>query len=385
MAELKAGWRRWRFDQMATSITERVDDPKRAGVEYYVGLEHLDSDSLKIRRWGSPADVSATKLLFEPGDIIFGRRRAYQRKLGVAEFRGIASAHSLVLRAKPEVVLPEFLPFFMQSDIFMERAQEISVGSLSPTINWRTLAKQEFALPPLEEQRRMVRVLQKLDKVVWAATNAIQQADQTRLAATEDFLRRQQDPVALDEILLDTTYGSSTRATRDRNKAVPILRVPNVWRGKINLDDLKFVELDEKETQRYTAHEGDILLVRTNGNPDYVGRCVVVRDLPETHVFASYLIRLSVDETKADPTYVAALLNSPSCSRSLRGSVRSSAGNYNINTKGIRRQRIPLPDLQTQRALVDRLDEISRTEFLLTIRAKQHEQLKRALFKVALS
>ena len=86
---------------------------------------------------------------FAAGDIIFGRRRVYQRKLGVAHFDGICSAHAMVLRAKPDVVLPEFLPFFMQSDLFMERAKEISVGSLSPTINWKTLAKEEYALPPL--------------------------------------------------------------------------------------------------------------------------------------------------------------------------------------------------------------------------------------------
>ena len=166
MSELKPGWKRWRFDQMAISVKDRVKDPSQADVEYYIGLEHLDSDSLKIRRWGSPEDVSATKLLFKPGDIIFGRRRAYQRKLGVAEFNGIASAHALVLRAKSSVVLPEFLPFFMQSDLFMDLAQRISVGSLSPTINWKTLAKQEFALPPLEEQQRMVCVLRKIENVV---------------------------------------------------------------------------------------------------------------------------------------------------------------------------------------------------------------------------
>ncbi len=89
--------------------------------------------------------------MFEKGDIIFGRRRAYQRKLGVAEFDGICSAHAMVLRSKPEVVLPEFLPFVMQSDLFMNRAVEISVGSLSPTINWKTMAIQEFVLPPLPE------------------------------------------------------------------------------------------------------------------------------------------------------------------------------------------------------------------------------------------
>lgn len=163
--KLKPGWKVWRFDQMATNVNVRIDNPSESGMEHYIGLEHLDTDSLKIRRWGTPDDVEATKLMFKKGDIIFGRRRAYQRKLGIAEFDGICSAHAMVLRSKPDVVLPEFLPFFMQSDLFMNRAVEISVGSLSPTINWKTMAAQVFALPPMEEQRRVVELLQSLNDV----------------------------------------------------------------------------------------------------------------------------------------------------------------------------------------------------------------------------
>src|SRR5438094_3169719 len=69
-------WTRFRFGDMAVSVTERVDDPSTAGVDRYVGLDHLDSGSLRIARWGAPSDVEATKLRFAPGDIIFGRRRA---------------------------------------------------------------------------------------------------------------------------------------------------------------------------------------------------------------------------------------------------------------------------------------------------------------------
>jgi restriction endonuclease S subunit len=110
--------------------------------------------------------VIGQKLRFWKGDIIYGRRRAYQRKLAVADFEGICSAHAMVLRAKPDVCLPEFLPFFMQSEIFHQRALDISVGSLSPTINWTTLATQEFSLPPLAEQRRIAELL-------WAADNVV--------------------------------------------------------------------------------------------------------------------------------------------------------------------------------------------------------------------
>jgi hypothetical protein len=159
----------FRFDQMATLINDRVNEPAESGVERYVGLEHLDGDSLRVRRWGEITEVESTKLRFQPGDIIFGKRRVYQRKLAVADFEGICSAHAMVLRAKANVVLPEFLPFFMQSDRFMERALQISVGSLSPTINWTTLAVEEFALPPIEEQRRIAVVLRAAE----CATNAL--------------------------------------------------------------------------------------------------------------------------------------------------------------------------------------------------------------------
>ncbi|OWY01767.1 hypothetical protein B6V75_14445 [Thioclava sp. F1Mire-8] len=148
----------YRFDQLADQINKRVM-PDEADVDRYVGLEHLDPDSLRIRRWGDTSEVESTKLLFKPGDIIFGKRRVYQRKVAVADFEGICSAHAMVLRAKPETVLPEFLPFFMQSDLFMERALSISVGSLSPTINWKALAKEEFLLPPVQEQARLVELL----------------------------------------------------------------------------------------------------------------------------------------------------------------------------------------------------------------------------------
>ena len=166
MAESKPGWQRVKFGKLAECINDRVENPARAGVERYVGLEHLDPESLTIRRWGSPEEVESTKLRFKPGDIIFGKRRAYQRKLAVANFDGICSAHAMVLRAKPEVVLPEFLPFFMQSDLFMKRAVEISVGSLSPTINWKTMAVQYFALPPVEQQVQLLQVIQQVVLVV---------------------------------------------------------------------------------------------------------------------------------------------------------------------------------------------------------------------------
>ena len=81
--------------------------------------------------------------------------------LALLMWDGVCSAHALVLRARPEVCLPRFLPYFLQSNKFHQRALEISVGSLSPTINWRTLVKCEFtaALAWKHQHERVVEVL----------------------------------------------------------------------------------------------------------------------------------------------------------------------------------------------------------------------------------
>lgn len=155
-----ANWKTYRFDRMAVEIKDRVKVPRESRFDRYVGLTHLDAGSLKIWRWGSTRDVEKQKMLFKSGDIIFGRRNAYLRRVSVADFDGVCSAHAMVLRARPEVALPEFLPFFMQTETFWQTALRNSAGSLSPTINWSNIAKEEFALPPLDEQRRIAEVLQ---------------------------------------------------------------------------------------------------------------------------------------------------------------------------------------------------------------------------------
>ncbi len=158
----KSNWKQYRFDEIAKSVSERVD-PNNTDLEIYIGLEHLDSGSVHIKRFGKPEDVSGQKLKFYKGDVIFGRRRAYQRKAGIATFDGFCSAHALVLRANPEVIDPDLFPFFLHSDSFMNRAIDISVGSLSPTINWGALKEERFLLPPLDQQHLFSKLFWALD------------------------------------------------------------------------------------------------------------------------------------------------------------------------------------------------------------------------------
>ena len=150
----KDNWKKYRFDEIAQNISERVE-PVNTDLDVYVGLEHLDSESIHIVRHGHPSDVKGTKLKVYKGDVIFGKRRAYQRKAAVADFDGICSAHSMVVRANKDVISPELLPFFLHSDAFMHRAIDISEGSLSPTIKWNVLARQKYLIPPIDQQNSL--------------------------------------------------------------------------------------------------------------------------------------------------------------------------------------------------------------------------------------
>lgn len=186
----KTHWKKYRFDEMVQNIAERVE-PSQTDLDVYVGLEHIDPDCLHLSRHGHPSDVEGTKLRFYKGDIIFGRRRAYQRKTALATTDGICSAHAMVVRAKEDVVDPMFLPFLFHSKSFIDMAITISVGGLSPTINWKDIAKQEFLLPPKAEQKRLAELLWAADEVVEKEKRELQGLEKLYYSTISDVFRNQ--------------------------------------------------------------------------------------------------------------------------------------------------------------------------------------------------
>lgn len=172
----------YRFDEIAINSTKKKK-PTEEDKTHYIGLEHIDPGSLKIVRWGSDVAPIGDKLIMQKGDVLFGKRRAYQRKVGIAPFDGIFSAHGMVLRPNTKIIDAHYFPFFISSDRFMETAVRISVGGLSPTINWKDLAKQEFDLPSLEVQKVLA------DKL-WAAYR-LKEGYKKLLAATDEMVKSQ--------------------------------------------------------------------------------------------------------------------------------------------------------------------------------------------------
>jgi type I restriction enzyme M protein len=162
----RAGWQRVTFGEVVQNVNETEREPQAVGIERFIGLEHLEPGSLHIREWGNVADGTTFNRRCRPGQVLFGKRRAYQRKVAVAEFDAVVSGDIYVLAPKDGRLLPELLPFICLSERFFQHAVGTSAGSLSPRTNWSSLAQFAFDLPPLDQQRRLACIFTAIDEVI---------------------------------------------------------------------------------------------------------------------------------------------------------------------------------------------------------------------------
>ncbi|MFC5077319.1 Type I restriction modification DNA specificity domain protein [Vibrio thalassae] len=242
------GWQVVKFGDIAKHISKRVE-PSETDLEVYVGLEHLDPDSLKIKRHGVPSDVAGQKLLVKKGQIIFGKRRAYQRKIAVADWDCICSAHAMVLEANTNNVIPDFLPFFMQSDVFMDRAVAVSEGSLSPTIKWKVLANQDFLFPGKLKQKQLLDSLKSLERNK-------QKIDEARFSLSR--LKKALQNESFDGYEMTSIESVATVKTG----ATPRRGVTEYWNGTINW--MASGEIHQKFLRQTAEHITEEGLARSN-------------------------------------------------------------------------------------------------------------------------
>lgn len=171
---------KYRFDQVARECRTTFKGDKNGML--IVGLEHLVPNEMLVRDFEVDTENTFTKS-FKQGQILFGRRRAYQQKAGVAQFDGICSGDITVIEAIPGKIEPNLLPFIVQNEQFFEHAIQGSAGSLSPRVKWEHLASYEIELPTMEKQRVLA------DKL-WTAYR-LKESYKKLLAATDEMVKSQ--------------------------------------------------------------------------------------------------------------------------------------------------------------------------------------------------
>lgn len=253
-------------------------------------------------------------------------------------------------------------------------------GTNYPAVNERDVRRLLVPVPPYEEQAAIARILNAVDTALERTRAAVERARVLERSVLEDAFENLDAPhYQLRDYTTDVRYGTS-KASSDRGWGNPVLRIPNVIGDRLSLDDLAFVELGASDVERLSLEGGDLLLVRTNGNPHYVGRSVVFRPPDErTWVYASYLIRLRLRRGLL-PDYLNVYLGLERGRRELLRRVTTSAGNHNINSNSIRLLRLPVPASQELQARVVELALASRrhTE-ALRAKLKSLEILKKSL------
>jgi type I restriction enzyme S subunit len=377
---LKAGWRRVKFGDVVRLSKGRSKDPLADGIERYVGLEHLEPGDLRIRSWGNVADGVTFTSLFQPGQVLFGKRRAYQRKVAVADFSGVCSGDIYVLETKaPQVLLPELLPFICQTDAFFEHAVGTSAGSLSPRTNWTSLADFEFALPSMEEQQRTIRLLSSIEDQVETVLQALTASTKLRKSIARDAFSKSDYPKIKMGSVADIRNGSTPRRVNNEYWKGEIPWLPT---GKVN--DRVIRAADEFITEKalsecpLTLIPAGATLVAMIGEGQTRGRAaMLVIDSCINHNFGAVIPGASLD-----PWYLFYLLESSY--EALRH--WSQGTNQHALSCGLLKSfPIPVPPLEVQQGLVIQLKEIEATERQLESRLNAAYEMRRAAHLTALS
>ena len=164
----KSKWILTKFGDVAIQQKQSVDR-ENTELTLYVKGEHMGSEDLHLREWGELTDEylgPAFIRKFEKGDILYGSRRTYLRKVVISPFSGITSNTTFVAKANEEKIDKRLLPFVMMSEGFTENSIRNSKGSVNPYINWKDIANYEFLLPPKEEQAKLAELLWAMDEVI---------------------------------------------------------------------------------------------------------------------------------------------------------------------------------------------------------------------------
>lgn len=352
----------FKFEDIAFNSTEKkkpVDQDKYT----YLGLEHLDRDSIYVTRFGAEAAPKGDKLIMKKGDVLFGKRRAYQKKVAIAPFDGIFSAHGMVLRPKEEVIDKDFFPMFIKSDYFLDAAIQISVGSLSPTINWRDLKELEFELPSLEEQR-------KLAKVLWAIYDMKDKYKKLILATDElvkshfiemfSSCKREKLGYYILQVR-GVSYKPKDLCEGLKEGFITLLRANNISNNALTFEDVQFVS-EGRVSDDQIIQEGDILICASSGSLEHVGKAALC--MPDMEYTFGAFCKIIRPIGGLHPEYIAGYMRTDEYRDTISNLAQGSNIN-NLRNEHINDLMIPIPSEEQQYEFIDFQRQGDKSKFAL--------------------
>ena len=362
----RSKWKRVRFGDVVTQMKEQVN-PEADGIERYVAGEHMETENVHIRKWGTVGDGYLGPAFirgFRKGQVLYGSRRTYLKKVAMAEWDGVTANTTFVLEAVEGKLLQELLPWLMLSERFTKHSVQESKGSTNPYINFPDIAKFEFDLPPLDQQRRIAEILWAVDVAIAAAGEAKTNGEVLKLRILDEAFNTLVSEIDSDETgkddgavelcvvsdLLDDgkslTYGILQPGADDPD-GVPMLRAVDIEDGRLSGTAILRVSKDIESQYERTRLRGREVLMSVMGT---IGRTILVRDewIGWNVNRALAVIRLG---PRVLPEFFYYWLRSPRMQATM---AKESIGTaqLRINLSHFRQYTLPIPSLTRQAAIV---------------------------------
>ena len=371
----KTGWKKYRFDEVCRQVNEATKDPAAEGLDHVIGLEHIEPNNLHIAQWDTLEKETTFTRKFKKGQVLFGRRRAYQRKVAYAEFDGICSGDILVFEAIEKVMLPELLPFVIQSEGFFQKALETSAGSLSPRTKFKELADYEFLLPPKPEQKRLAALL-------WAADEMVEMEKKQLAKLKEYYESYLQDSIDSSKYnsnlqdCIDSLIGGGTPNTKNGDYYNELEGTP--WVTSISLEPI-FIEKGErlitplgiKLSATNVLPEGNIILGTRVG----VGKCSINKvDMCFSQDSTGIIIKKDI----VNPVFLLFTLRSYQCQKYFKSHSRGTTI-QGITKEDLLGLPLWIPKQQQQLIIANKCVEIVNNINTSNILLEQSQRIKQEL------
>ncbi|MGO8255561.1 restriction endonuclease subunit S [Rhizobium ruizarguesonis] len=372
MSGLPSGWVDVEVREVVQP-TENCDPTNEGDLPFrYVDIGSINNKTFSIEHPKSLLGRDApsrAKRRIRRGDVLFSTVRTYLKNIAVVpdDLDGEITSTGIAVLRPSDAILSAFLFALVRSEGFVRPLSLKQDGTLYPAITDSDLLNHQIPLPPVAEQKRIVAKL--------AALNAKSARARTELARIETLVSRYKQAVlskafsgeltsaevsnwalcTLGGLALDVRYGTAAKCTYAPD-LTPVLRIPNVANGRIDLLDLKHASFNEKEIRKLALNKGDLLVIRSNGSLDLVGRSAVVDSEAAGMLFAGYLIRIRLDLSKALPPFIQCWMQSFAVRRTIEDAAKSTSGVNNVNSQQLQALQLHLPPLEEQHEIVRHIE-----------------------------
>lgn len=376
-------WEKVRIDDVCIKKISTVSSKSEDLIDY-IDISSVDSKNKRIvdyRTYRLPDAPSRAKQLLENNDIIISTVRPNLNAIAINNIESsnmkVASTGFCVLRCK-EAIDVNYLFNFCKSSKFINGLVSVAKGASYPAVSNSQVRNVAIPLPPIEVQTQIAATLDAASELITICKQQLAELDELIKSV---FYEMFGDPVTnekgwekgqIKDLSEKLQYGTSQKATLKETQ-YPILRMNNItYSGDMDFSDMKYIELDEKDIEKYLVHKGELLFNRTNSK-ELVGKTAVYRE-HKPMAYAGYLIKLTPNKS-ANSEFISGFLNSSYGKKLLYKMAKSIVGMANINAKELGSINIYIPPLELQNQFADIVTKIEEQKSLVKQAIDETQQL----------